>query len=225
MNNEKEKWLDNFIAEVVDGWMLGDLERLIKDIPHKKDEAGNCNFPIALYVFSCVEFLGQLTAIPPIDTKKPGYSQKSIIGFIETYFPSNFNKKLQPHKKDFVNVFRNGLAHNYFAKYAGVSRTETDPIGVNSDGMLELDADCFAEAFEIAVGNLKKSIKGDVKLAEQIVDRYNDQYQNNQLRFKTTPTRTYTSTASLAHPSMVKNLKTTTTLPPPPITNKSGSSK
>jgi len=206
---EKIKWLKGFITEVIDGWMLNDLERLINDIPHRPGKAGNCNFPIALYVFACIEFLGQLTSVVPIDTKEPGHTQKSIMGFIDTYFPEDFKRKTQLYRSNFVNIFRHGLAHNYFAKYAGVSRTESEPLQVDSEGMLVLDADRFVEAFKSAINTLKEAIKNDTELTQRMVDRYNKQYKDNRLRFKAIPTTTYVSTASLAHPSMLRGLKTT----------------
>ena len=212
--DDKTQWLNNFIADVVDGWMLKDLERLLHDIPHHPRKAGNCNFPIVLYVFACIEFLGQLTPVTPINTKQPGYTQDSILGFIDDFFPDDFKQKIQPHRNRFVTIFRNGLSHNYFAKYAGVSRTENEPLWVNPEGMLVLDADRFAEAFRTAIDNLKEAIKTDAQLTERMVDRYNTQYQQN-LRFSTTPviTTTSVSTSSLAYPNMLKDIKTTTTLP------------
>lgn len=215
--NNKIQWLNNFIAEVVDGWMLKDLGRLLNDIPHRSGEAGNCNFPITLYVFACIEFLGQLTSDTPIDPKG-SYTKDSIMGFINDYFPDDFKQKIQPHKNAFVNIFRNGLAHNYFAKAAGISRTETKPLQVDGQGHLVLDADRFAEAFGMSINNLKTAIKIDAQLAERMVHRYSIQYQGN-LQFKVTPTKTYVSGASLTHPSMLQKIATTTTMPlfPSPI--------
>lgn len=228
--DDKTQWLNGFIAEVIDGWMITDLKRLLIDIPHRPGADGNCNFPIALYVFACIEFLGQLTTTAPLP--KTGYTQTSIMGFIDNYFPEDFKLKLQPHRANFVNAFRNGLAHNYFAKYAGISRTENEPLQVNGEGMLILDADRFVEAFRAAIVKLKEAIKTNAQLAETMVDRYNAQYQDNRLRFQTTVTTTRVSGASLAHPSMLSGLtsssssapsityedlvKTTTTMPPPP---------
>ncbi len=208
MDKNKTVILDYFIAEVVDGWMLTDLERLTS-IPHRSGAAGNCNFPIALYTFACVEFLGQLTFSGKSLPKK-GYAQASIMGFIDDYFPDDFKEKLKPHRRNFVNIFRNGLAHNYFAKAAGISRTKADPFTVENNHLV-LDADQFAEAFKLAVEKLKKVLKTDTKLMELMVNRYNNQFKGN-LKFKVDPDiaklySTPVSGASLPHPSMVKDLK------------------
>lgn len=208
--DSRTQWLNNFIAEVIDGWMLKDLKRLLS-ITHLPKKVGNCNFPIALYVFACIEFLGQLTSVTPINNNQSGYTKDSILGFINNFFPEDFKQKIQPYSSNFVNIFRNGLAHNYFAKSAGISRTETEPLQVNDQGMLVLDADRFAGAFMASIEKLKESIMNDSNLSNRIVDCYSVLYQDH-LRFGFTPTTTRTSTASLAHP----DVKLTTTFPPPP---------
>lgn len=205
--DKKIEALNNFISQVVDGWMLSDLATLTT-ISHKPGAAGNCNFPIALYIFSCVEFLGQLTFFGTLG--KQVYTKGAVLSFIEDYFPDDFKLKLQPHKNEFVNIFRNGLAHNYFAKAAGVSRTKTEPFSME-DGCLVLDADRFADAFRLAVDKLKSTIQNDPQLAKRIVDRYEEQVNENQ-KFKLSPDKirfysTPTSGASLAHPSMLQGLK------------------
>lgn len=200
--------------------MKKDLKRLLTDIPHRSGEVGNCNFPIALYVFSCLEFLGYLTSVNLINSNQSGFTQQRIMSYIDTFFPEEFVRQIQSHRNIFVNVFRNGLAHEYFAKSAGISRTETHPLQVDNQGHLILDVDRFAEAFKTSIGKLKETIKTDITLSDRIVERYSTLYQRN-LHFRAVPTTTtYVSNASLAHPSMIRNL-TTTTMPPPPKPKKS----
>jgi len=206
---DKTQWLDNFITEVIDGWICQDLERLLTDIPHRPGMAGNCNFPIALYIFSCLEFLGNLTSPVLISNNQPGHTKDRILSYIDTFFLEEFVKEMKPHRNNFVNIFRNGLAHEYFAKSAGISRTEVCLLQVNNQGQLVLDADRFAEAFRTSIERLKEAIKADTALVERIVERYRNSYQNN-LRFRVTPTTTMISTASLVHPDVKL---TTTTLP------------
>jgi len=206
--DNKMKLLNNFISEVVEGWMLSDLVSL-SAIPHQPGAAGNCNFPIALYIFSCVEFLGQLT-FSGQELPDRGYTKASVLGFIDDFFPDDFKQKLQPHKNEFVNIFRNGLAHNYFAKAAGVSRAKTEPFSMEN-GLLVLDADRFADAFRLAVDKLKATIQNDTQLVERIIGRYEAQVNENQ-KFKLSPDKikfysTPTSGASLAHPSILQELK------------------
>jgi hypothetical protein len=216
--------LNNFISQVVDGWMLRDLDTLTA-IPLRPGEAGNCNFPIALYTFSCIEFLGQLTFSGTLSPN--GYTRDSVLGFINDFFPDDFKQKLQPHEKEFVNIFRNGLAHNYFAKAAGVSRTKTEPFSME-DGHLVLDADRFVDAFLLAVNKLKTTIQNDTQLVERMVDKYETQVNENQ-KFKLSADKisfysTSSSGASLAHPSMLQDLKPMK-LPSTTTTSSSSSSK
>lgn len=208
--DDEVQWLNDFIAEVIDGWMVKDLERLSKDIPHRSGEAGNCNFPIALYVFACIEFLGHLTSTVLMSNNQPGYTKSRILSYIETFFPSEFVKEIRPYRRNFVNVFRNGLAHEYFAKSAGISRTEAHPLQINEKGQLVLDTDRFAEAFITSISRFKEAIKTNTALAGRVVERYSNLYQGN-LRFRVIPTTTIISTASLSHPDV--KLSTTTTLP------------
>lgn len=213
--------LDNFVEEVISGWMIRDLNKML-DLPVTPNSPGNCNFPIALYVFSCIEFLGQLTPSKQIDASRSNYTKTSVLGFIDDFFPSTFKDNLQPFRQQFVNIFRNGLSHNYFAKNAGVSRKESKPFQVNQNGNLILDADKFARAFIEAVEKLKLRINSDLDLAKRMVDRYNEQFKNNLLyNFSTSTRQTITTTTSssstpnisgpsLTHPKMVKDLQTTT---------------
>ncbi len=241
--DNKAQILNYFVTQVVDGWMLTDIVRLTS-IPHRSGAPGNCNFPIALYVFACIEFLGQLTPVTPINPRQPGHTQTSIMGFIDDFFPDDFKQKLRPHRSNFVNIFRNGLAHNYFAKAAGISRTKPDYFSVEN-GHLVLDADRFAEAFKLATDKLKENIKTDPQLVERMVNRYDAQHHHN-LQFRVAPATTLTHTThssgpSLAHPSMTSGLtssspstpatvsgdlsKITTTLPPPPVVKQDNNDK
>lgn len=81
-----------------------------------------------------------------------------------------------------------------------------------------MDADRFAEAFVLSVDKLKVLLEKDRQLVERVVDRYGKLYQAN-LRFKLSPTilqtfQTRTSGASLAHPDMLKGVKTYTSTSP-----------
>lgn len=206
--------LDDFVAEVLDGWMLHDLDNLTK-IAVLPGASGNCNFPIALYVFSCIEFLGQLTNKDPMP--KTNYTKTAILGFFDDFFPEVDKNNIKSYEDSFVNIFRNGLAHNYFAKNAGISRKASELLRVDENGKLILDADTLVEAFRKAIENLKQSITSSEELCNRIIDRYNALYQGNlKYNFTTTTTTTTSSLssgASLAHPEMVKNLRYTTTLP------------
>lgn len=204
-----------FFTEIIDGWMLSDLENMITKIPHIKGGAGNCNFPIALYIFSCIEFLGFLTSNIIITDDEDAYTKKRIWSYINSYFDNKYISQLRPYENDFVSIFRHGLAHEFFAKAAGISRGESlliffDPASKS----LVLDADKFYEAFKSSTDSLKKAIsQNSEKFTDRMLSRYNVLQASNFIKFlpknMSTSTHTISSNASRAEPIE----KTTTTLP------------
>src|SRR3989344_5092763 len=137
----------NFIKTVVEGWMLGDLRR-ITELEVIPNAVGNCNFPIALYTLSCMDFLGYL--ISPKDLDALGNTKERILGYIDQTFNNNDKEKLKPHEEYFVNVFRHGLSHEFFPKMGGVSRLQPEVIW-SDKGYIILDADKLFEMFERSV--------------------------------------------------------------------------
>ncbi len=204
-----------FFTEVIDGWMLGDLENMVTKIPPVKGRAGNCNFPIALYIFSCIEFLGFLTSNAIIADAEDCCTKKRIWSYINSYLDDNYISQLKPYENDFVNIFRHGLAHEFFAKAAGVSRGESLLVFYDAElKSLVLDADKFCEAFKSSTENLKKAIsQNSDRIADKMLSRYNVLQASNIIKFLPknipTSTRTSSSNASIAEPIE----KTTTTFP------------
>ena len=204
-----------FFTEIIDGWMLGDLENMVTKIPHVKGGVGNCNFPIALYIFSCVEFLGFLTSDVIITDHEDSYTKKRIWFYINSYFDDSSISQLKPYENDFVNIFRHGLAHEFFAKAAGISRDESLLVFYDTElKSLVLDADKFYNAFKSSTENLKKAVsQNSDKIADKMLSRYNVLQASNIIKFlpKNIPTSTHTSSsnASIAEPTE----KTTTTFP------------
>ena len=203
-----------FFDDVVSGWKIGDLDNLETKIPHVSSTNGNCNFPIALYVFSCLEFLGYLTSPTLIESKNPGFTAARINAYMDMFFDPGYLSQIAPHRTKFVTIFRNGLAHEYFAKGAGVSRNTGILLRVDFTGIIILDADEMYKAFKKSVEKLKKDITDNKdNLAERIITRYSQMQVDNE-KYKSSTT-TYTSSvstsmASLPHPDA---LKSATTLP------------
>lgn len=205
-----------FIEDVVVRWMIGDLDSMEAKIPHIQDASGNCNFPIALSVFSCIEFLGYLTSVNLIDSKTSGgYTLNRVNSYIDMFFNPNYLSQIKPFRSTFVNIFRHGLAHEYFAKSAGISRNTGTLVTVDKvTGSIVLDADEFYQAFKASVDNLKNEIlQNKDGIAERIITRYNA-LQADNAKYKpstaTFTTSTPTSNATIAKPV---DLKQTTTLP------------
>lgn len=204
-----------FFVEIIDGWMLGDLKNMVTKIRPVKGMTGNCNFPIALYIFTCIEFLGFLTSDVVIPDGSKNYTKKRIWFYINSYFDNNHIFQLKPYEKNFVSIFRHGLAHEFFAKAAGVSRGKGLLISYDTElKSLVLNADKFYEAFRLSTENLKKTIfQNTDKIADRMLSRYNVLQASNFIKFLpknvVISTHTSSSNASIAQPID----GTTTTLP------------
>lgn len=196
MLTEREKTIIDYIqTKVIDGYMLDDLKKIVK-LPVISNQTGNCNFPIVIYIFSCIEFLGTLVSESPIPDG-PGATQNRIWSYIELTFEQDF-QQFQQHRSRFVQIFRHGLIHEFFAKNAGVSRNNPNLFWQSPGGKPVLDADRFYEIFKKSCAKLKSLINESEELAKRICERYTDLQEHNIQRWSSTsPTFTPVSTATL----------------------------
>ena len=170
-HSEKIAWIRGyFLDTVVKGYMVGDLRRML-EIEICPGQFRNCNFPIALYTFACTDYLGYL-----ISEKKLGRSGRDtgprIKAYIDGTFTEQHKKELDESWSGFVNVFRHGLAHEFFPKMAGVSRVKGKLLTWSKqDGYWVLDADCWAKAFIESVSTLESLMEEDDTCA-RMYDRY-----------------------------------------------------
>lgn len=87
-------------------------------------------------------------------------------------------EKFRKHEPYFINVFRHGLTHQYFAKGGGISRGEPGVIYFSPKFGLILDADRFAEIFIKSTKNFKnlfRKKKWKIKypnLPNQVYERF-----------------------------------------------------
>ena len=193
-----------FLDTVVKGYMVGDLERML-EIEIRTGQYRNCNFPIALYTFACTDYLGYL-----ISKKKYSRTGRDTGPRIKAYIDRTFTRQ---HKKEldesnwsgFVNVFRHGLAHEFFPKMAGVSRVMGKLLTWSKEqGYWILDANCWAKAFIESVPTLA-SLMEDDGTCVTMYDRY---IEFLTPKGPTMPPPTHTTASS------TPSDKTTTTLPP-----------
>ena len=127
-----------FLDEIIFGWMKNDLERMAKEIPTNSGMVGNINFPLALCVLTYIESLGSYL----LGKDKQEY--KTTVGhYISQCFsrPGEYNAEL-------LGVFfRHGLAHQYFSRGA-ISRVGKRPAVVKDDKYgLILDIDTLMSDF------------------------------------------------------------------------------
>lgn len=196
----------DFFDEVVQGLMLADLNNLVTKIAVIPNSGGNCNFPIVLFIFSCIEFLGYLTAEELIEGGQE-YTKGRIFSYINLFFDEKYKVQLNAKENDFVDIFRHGLSHEFFAKAAGVSRQKEILIGTDAiTNVLVLDADEFYKAFRLSTEVLRDKISSESGIAERIVDRYTNRLNDNKKKFGSNFTSANTP-ASIAGPTVAKPLK------------------
>lgn len=212
LSPRQEKVIRYLKEKVIKGYMLGDLKR-IADLPVIPDQFGNCNFPIVLYIFSCMEFLGTLVSEQPIPDGW-GATQARVWAYIELTFGEH-SQAFQQHRNTFVQIFRHGLTHEFFAKNAGISRGQADIFGASPGGKLTLDADRFYEVFRDSCEVLKSLIENSEQLAERISNRYLELQQSNREQWpSSTSTTTSTSGATGARQFIPDASITSPSLPP-----------
>lgn len=179
-NAEKVSFVrDYIIGKVVKGYVVGDLERMlrIKVIPNHD---GNCNFPIALYTLTSMSFLGYLIA-----KRELVNDWERINAYIDEMFSEEDKAKIEPHRAEFTNKFRNGLAHEFFPKMAGISRVNSELMTLSEEGYWVLDADILAKMLIKSVANLEDATR-DETFCIRVFDRYNE-IQKRNLEFKDRP--------------------------------------
>lgn len=195
MLSQNQKEVIQYIKnKVIDGYMLSDLKRIV-DLPVIPNQAGNCNFPIVLYIFSCMEFLGTLVSETPIPDG-PGATRDRVWAYIELNFGPHL-QVFQQHRNTFVQIFRHGLTHEFFAKNAGVSRQHADLFGTSPGGKLVLDADRFYDVFGQSCERLKSLVDTSEEVARRVSERYLELQQRNREQWPSgSPVFTRTSGAT-----------------------------
>ncbi len=212
LSQNQKKVIEYIKNKVIDGYMLTDLKRIV-DLPVVPNHVGNCNFPIVIYIFSCMEFLGILVSEVPIPDRI-GATQDRVWAYMELTFGKNF-QAFQQHRDTFIQIFRHGLIHEYFAKNAGVSRKHPELFGTSPGGKIVLDADKFYEAFRDSCDRLKSLVNTSEELAQRISERYLELQQRNRERWPSrSPTFTRTSGASESRQFTPNSSTTTPSYPP-----------
>lgn len=216
---DDREWINKiFFEEIVQCYMLADLSKIESNY-NPAVRCGNCNFPLALQIFACMDFIGWLISDP---RNKKEDTSGNINSFINNLFSSTRGRQIK-QVEGFVNIFRHGLAHEYFAKGCGISRKKGELLWLDFDNnSINLDADVLLEEFRLCINVLKKKISSNPNLANHIRKGYKEMQADNSLvnkklivisSSKDTTTKstsinlpTYSSGASIAPPC--------TTLPP-----------
>jgi len=162
----------DFLNKVVFDYIKKDLETIKTNIPKKSGEVGNANFPIASCVLSYMEYLGGfLTGL-----------DRGIVQNVTAYLDKCFKNSNKYHAGILTEIFRNGLAHDYFAR-GGVSR-DGMIIGLyrGIDNKVTLDADTLLDDFLNSLDTFRDKLQDDsfeqrIKLAEKSIQNLEKKYK------------------------------------------------
>lgn len=181
-----------FLDDVVFGWIKKDFERMIKEMPVRPRQAGNINFFLALCVLVSMEHLG-------------GYllgKDKGFEGNVKEYINRCFPNPREYPIEILKDIYRNGLAHEYFPRGAVSRSNERPPIFVDDRIGIVLDAETLANDFLNSLEKFKDELdevkykKRMQEIKQKIKDRQdkNKQIINNLPK---KPTSTNSITASI----------------------------
>jgi hypothetical protein len=200
--------LHDFLNRIVFGWIKSDLERMTKEIHDFHREAGNINLPLALCVMAYLEYLG-------------GFLRGNDGGFTENasvYIEECFDNPDQYPVDILRDLFRNGLAHEYFAR-ASISRDgNRPPLYRRHDDEVILDIETMVADFlksldkfkeKLTSENFEKRLAGAEKSIAQMKERHKDLISKLPKPSSET-TRTFGSSGASGYPGPIE---ATTTLP------------
>lgn len=164
----------DFLNQVVLGYIKKDLEN-INTLPKRPGEAGNNNFPIALCVLSYMEYLGSFFTLK---------DSNNFDENVKVYTEKCFRDSSIYHPAILGDLFRNGLAHDYFAR-GGVARDgNRTPLYRNYDNIVVLDAETLLVDFldslerfgsELTDDNFNKRIQTALGRISTTLTTYNDE--------------------------------------------------
>src|SRR3989338_3474205 len=212
---EKIAYVRGRFLPQIRGYMVADLQNMlaINKIP---GWSGACNFPIALYTLSCMDYLGFLTSAALLKTDG-GDTSKRLAAYANSFFGEPHRGAMSTRWEETTKIFRHGLSHVFFPKQGGVSRAHGPNILETQSGVLVLDADTLAHAFINSVATLDSQVIGDDTLSEKIFDRLEileNQHSSvvQSLKGTAATNSTTTSTYTVTTSSPPQNV----TLTPPP---------
>lgn len=198
----------DFFNRVVFGYIRKDLENMKNYLPKKPGEEGNNNFPIALCVLSYMEYLGSFFTLDDFNFEEN----------VKVYIEKCFKNSSEYHPAILGDLFRNGLAHDYFAR-GGVARDgNRHGLYRNWDNKAVLDADTLLNDFLLSLNKFAEELSDHnfierMKIAKQRINDMEAKYASeiNNLPFIGDMRGARTSGATV-YPGSIKK-KTTTTLP------------
>lgn len=137
-----------FLDKVVFGYIKKDLENMRDKIRPEPYAVGNINFPLALCVLAYMEYLGSFLLGRYV----------SFSPSVREYISKCFTKHDEYPVEILRDIFRNGLAHEYFAR-GGISRNGGRPAVYKEVGEVALDAETLVNDFLNSLDKFKEELE------------------------------------------------------------------
>jgi len=139
---------EEFLSDIVFGWIKNDLEHMRKDIYPFKYPQGNIHFPLVLCTLSYMEFLG-------------GFLHEGDLKFLPSV--NAYVTECSPNLKEYdvevlKDLVRNNLSHNYFP-YGAITRNDYGQLfhkGPNYD--INLNAEFLVKDFIESLDTFKEKL-------------------------------------------------------------------
>lgn len=178
---------NQFLNEIVFGWIKSDLERMKNEVPVRPGQPGNINFFLALCVLVSMEHLGGFLL---------GEDKKfeNVKKYINKCFSNPGDYPIEILK----DIYRNGLAHEFFPRGAVSRANERPPIFVDNKIGIVLDAETLANDFLNSLDKFKTELdetKYNQRM-QQIKQKVRDQQANHKSIIDSLPRKSAISTST-----------------------------
>ncbi|MBN1804624.1 MAG: hypothetical protein JW837_05195 [Sedimentisphaerales bacterium] len=117
---ENQKYLDakrrvqGLFDNEISFYVLPDIERLTKEIRPDSNGQKGCTIPLAMMLFSVIDFLGFLMRNGKDADKKDTYKNFHYLLSKSGYFPRKYSENKNCEK--IVKLFRHGIIHQFFQR-------------------------------------------------------------------------------------------------------------
>jgi hypothetical protein len=124
MENQKylnaKKRVQDFFDVEISFYVLPDIERLTNEIRPDSNGQRGCTIPLAMMLFSVIDFLGFLMRDDENANKKHTYKNFHYLLSKSGYFPRIYSENKNCEK--IVELFRHGIIHQFFSKASAVTK-------------------------------------------------------------------------------------------------------
>lgn len=203
----------SFFETFVEGFILGDLEKLLSIIPDPTSGLRGCTIPTAMLILSSMDLFGFL-----LNKKgKTDSSKDNILFFIDfdDFFPQYYKDKDEAIVKEKLYNYRHGMMHHFFPKFlgqfAGICKNPDssllfDTMLINGKTEESLNVNVLASDFIQATVKLKEYLLNceNVDIFDTIIGKLKD--LDYYIQISSTTTTCTTTNPGTPQKRRVKNI-------------------